>query len=93
MTNPKAIDRRSKSQWPGDYSNVNKSVRHETLLRKAGINDQCFCVRSSRDVLRELTLDIRRGELAAVMGPNGSGKSTAKRLLFCGAILDTARSR
>jgi ABC-2 type transport system ATP-binding protein len=32
-------------------------------------------------VLRELTLDIRRGELAAVMGPNGSGKSTLLKII------------
>ena len=30
------------------------------------------------DALRGATLDIRQGEMAAIMGPSGSGKSTFK---------------
>lgn len=33
------------------------------------------------DVLKGITLDFRRGELAAVLGHNGSGKSTLAKLL------------
>lgn len=33
--------------------------------------------------LRELTLDVRRGEVLGLLGPNGAGKTTALRLL-CG---------
>ena len=32
---------------------------------------------ADRDVLRDLALGVRRGELLALVGPNGSGKSTA----------------
>ena len=34
-------------------------------------------------VLRDVDLDVGRGEIVAVLGPNGAGKSTLLRLLAC----------
>ncbi len=35
------------------------------------------------DALRGASLDIRRGEMAAIMGPSGSGKSTMMHIIGC----------
>src|SRR5262245_34632727 len=35
----------------------------------------------SKQILRGLDLDVRRGEVHAIMGPNGSGKSTFAQVL------------
>lgn len=45
----------------------------------------------SKVVLRELNLDVHRGETLAVIGPSGSGKSTVIKLLT-GLLLPTAGS-
>lgn len=37
--------------------------------------------RSSRDILRDINLSIRRGEYWALLGPNGSGKTTLLNVL------------
>ena len=45
------------------------------LTRRYGEGDTAV------DALRGVSLDVRRGELTAVMGPSGSGKSTLMHIL------------
>jgi iron complex transport system ATP-binding protein len=49
--------------------------------------------RGDRDVLRDFTLQIRRGERVALLGPNGSGKSTLIKLITGELYPDTGVRR
>jgi len=45
----------------------------------------------ARDVLRGLSLEVRRGEIVALMGPSGVGKSTALRAVAALQKFDAGR--
>jgi len=36
----------------------------------------------SRDVLKDVTFEVGKGEIVALLGPNGSGKSTILKTIF-----------
>src|SRR3954470_6079581 len=50
-------------------------VEAHDVVRRYGSGD------TSVDALRGVSLEVRRGELVAVMGPSGSGKSTLMHIL------------
>ncbi|HWC75060.1 MAG TPA: ATP-binding cassette domain-containing protein [Gemmatimonadales bacterium] len=51
-----------------------------------------LCVRyDSRDVLRDLRLEVARGELVALMGPSGVGKTTTLRAVAALQPFDAGR--
>jgi len=49
--------------------------------------------RTAVTVLRDLDLDLRRGEVLALLGPNGAGKTTTVRLLTTQLAPDRGRVR
>jgi len=64
--------------------------------------DHIRAVASLRDVtkkygpvtaLKEINLDVRRGELLAILGPNGAGKTTAVRLFLGLARAEAGQAR
>jgi len=50
-------------------------IEAKELTRRYGVGDTAV------DALRGCSIDVRRGELTAVMGPSGSGKSTLMHIL------------
>jgi putative ABC transport system ATP-binding protein len=73
--------------YESEYSLVPAGLDHalvaQAVTKSYGDGD------ARTDVLRGITLTVRRGEMLAIMGPSGSGKST---LLGCLSGLDTVTS-
>jgi putative ABC transport system ATP-binding protein len=60
---------------PAEARTTEPVVTGKDLIRRYGEGDTAV------DALRGVSLDIRKGELTAVMGPSGSGKSTLMHIL------------
>src|ERR1041385_3927511 len=63
------------STAPTEAPETQPVVSAHDLTRRYGEGDTAV------DALRGVSLDVRKGELTAVMGPSGSGKSTLMHIL------------
>src|SRR5207244_1514523 len=51
------------------------------LTQKIQLENVCFSYDKHSDVLHDINLTIKKGELVAIVGPTGSGKSTLVNLI------------
>jgi putative ABC transport system ATP-binding protein len=58
-----------------------RSLRPDTVLAVEDVRKTYRISRAPRDVLAGVSLEVRRGEVVAVMGPSGCGKSTLLHVL------------
>ena len=68
--------RREAASWDGGAGRESTADVAPVL----SIEEASFAYRPGRPVLREVSLQLRRGEVCAVVGANGSGKSTLASL-------------
>jgi ATP-binding cassette subfamily B protein len=65
---------------------------YEDELETLGLQDACFTYESEENaptVLRNISVEVRKGERVAFTGHSGCGKSTVLKLLMCMYPLDT----
>jgi NitT/TauT family transport system ATP-binding protein len=59
----------------------NRSEREEILLSVRGVQKIYPSTAGPVEAVRNLTFDVRRGELACIVGPSGAGKTTLLKII------------
>ena len=59
------------------------AARDEPLIRLEGVRKRYETGSTSVEALRDVDLDVDRGEFVAIMGPSGSGKTTLLEIVGC----------
>ena len=72
----------------GNHGNGNGNGS-ETIIRMSEVRKVYDTGKVKVEALKGIDLDVKKGEMLAIVGPSGSGKSTLMNLLGC---LDTATS-
>lgn len=73
-------DREKLRTWFSNAKGTGKPEKAEVLLRAEGIG---FAYENGREAIREISTEIKKGEILAIVGTNGAGKSTFSKLI-CG---------
>ena len=75
-------DQESEEILSPEHSSVTTSAQHpDTADIVIEVDDVNFSYVKGTEVLRDITMDIRKGEVTALIGPSGCGKSTLLRCI------------
>jgi len=72
-------------------SSVNGVAERSPSLEKITLRNVCFHYAGECEVLRNVSFDLKKGEIIALVGPSGSGKSSLG-LLLCGLLKSVSGS-
>jgi subfamily B ATP-binding cassette protein MsbA len=64
-----------------DIEEAPDAVKLQPLASTLRFENVCFSYDGEREVLRDINLEIKKGEMIALVGPSGAGKSTFVKLL------------
>lgn len=64
-----------------EESNPGKGKALPTLEKRVALNDVDFGYQPNRQILHDVSIDVKKGQMVALVGPTGSGKTTVMNLL------------
>lgn len=67
---------------PSEPSDIKNAIELKDVDGEIVFNDINFAYDEDKDVIKDFSIDVKKGKMTAIVGPTGSGKSTIINLLM-----------